>query len=90
MSQSLLAAIPWQNAGIATAVVLTVSVLLKLVLLEWFSRKKPAVRRDVLLFARLLFAGRSGRSRGGAGGGAGGGDGGTEAQSTEPGGPEGA
>ncbi|MFJ1757730.1 hypothetical protein [Kitasatospora sp. NPDC088134] len=44
----------WQVVVIGVATLL-VTVLLKLLVLEWFSRKSPGVRGDVLEFAGLLF-----------------------------------
>ncbi|WP_407110790.1 hypothetical protein ACE1N8_19180 [Streptomyces sp. DSM 116494] len=40
------------------AAVLVAAVLLKLLVLEWFSRKSDGVRSDVLKFACMLFLGQ--------------------------------
>ncbi|MCD0483026.1 hypothetical protein LO771_11590 [Streptacidiphilus sp. ASG 303] len=52
---------PLQALAVGIAV-LAAAVLLKLLVLEWFSRKGEGVRSDVLKFASMLFLGREAAS----------------------------
>ncbi|MFF4649910.1 hypothetical protein [Streptomyces sp. NPDC001380] len=52
---------PFQALAVGIAV-LAAAVLLKLLVLEWFSRKGEGVRSDVLKFASMLFLGREAAS----------------------------